>query len=116
MVPKGPSPEDLRAIREAHTLLTGGAVDEVVTSVTMEADDTESIRGLFTAPQPVRLRQNHPAYEIRIFGQNVPVGPVQRTLPPLYASEHRRTADGWHITLTAGTEPGANVASIRRAG
>lgn len=116
MVPKSPSPEDLRAIREAHTLLTGGAVDEVVTSVTMEADDTESIRGLFTAPQPVRLRQNHPAYEIRIFGQNVPIGPVQRTLPPLYASEHRRTADGWHITLTAGTEPGANVASIRRAG
>lgn len=82
----------------------------------MEADDTASIRGLFTAPQPVRLRQNHPAYEIEIFGQNVPIGPVRRTLPPLHVSEHRRTADGWHITLTAGTEPGANVASIRRAG
>lgn len=116
MVPKDPSPEDLRAIREAHALLTGGAVEEVVSSVTMEADDTESIRGLFTAPQPVRLRQNHPAYEIEIFGQNVPIGPVQHTLPPLYVSEHRRTADGWHVTLTAGAELGANVASIRRAG
>ncbi|MFD7065186.1 hypothetical protein [Streptomyces sp. NPDC059906] len=115
MVPKDPSSQDLRAIREAHTLLTGGTVEEVVTSVTMEADDTESIRGLFTAPQPVRFRQNHPAYEIEIFGQKVPIGPVQRTLPPLYVSEHRRTADGWHITLAANTEPGANLASIRRA-
>ncbi|MDK9494446.1 hypothetical protein QEZ40_000320 [Streptomyces katrae] len=113
VVPKDPSNEDLRAIREAHTLLTGGTVEEVVSSAAMEADDTDFVRGLFTQ-RPVRLRQNHPNYEIEIFGQRVPIGPVQRTLPALYVSEHRRSADGWHLTLTAGREPGANVATVQR--
>ncbi|MBZ9638817.1 hypothetical protein [Streptomyces sp. PSKA30] len=87
----------------------------MIFSATMEADDTEFIRGLF-AQRPFRLRQNHPNYEIEIFGQRVPIGPVQRTLPALYVSEYRRTAGGWHLTLAAGTEPGANVATVQRAG
>ncbi|MGW7327121.1 hypothetical protein ACWGIU_00500 [Streptomyces sp. NPDC054840] len=116
VVPMDPSKEDLLAIGEAHTLLVGGSVDEVVSSATIQADDTEFIRGLLTTQRPIRLRQNHPNYEIEIFGQKVPIGRVQRTLPALYVSDHRRTADGWHLTLTAGPEPGANVGTIQRAG
>ncbi|RSS81742.1 hypothetical protein [Streptomyces sp. WAC06614] len=114
LVPKDPSTGDLLTVREAHTLLTGGTVEEVVSSATMEADNTTFVRGLLAGDHPVRLRESHPEYEVEIFGQSVPIGPVVRTMPPLFVSSHERTADGWRITLTPGPEPGANLATLQR--
>ncbi|MCM1967960.1 hypothetical protein [Streptomyces sp. G1] len=114
VVPKDPTKEDLDTINEAHTLLTGGVVEEVVSSATMDVDDAPDMRQLITAGRAFRLRQNHPNYEVEIFGQSVPIGPIQRVLPALYISEHRRTANGWHLTLKAASHLGANVATVQR--
>lgn len=114
IVPRDPAGEDLRAIEETHTFLMGGVVEEVVTGATLEWDDTPQVHELIASGTPIRLRQNHPNFETEIFGQSVPIGLVQRTLPALYVTEHRRTDNGWHLTLEADTQPGANVATIQR--